>query len=224
MENGQEREKNVSKSDYFSNGYFTQEQLFSLIEQLQHVKLCLDKLNIDSDKIRILEIGKGNGFVSNFFKSMGLDVTTFDINENLEPDVVGDILKLSEYFEDNTFDLVICCEVLEHLPFEYLEKSLKQIFKVNSKMFFLTLPEFKSFSGLGILIRIFNKRKFFTFNFGTKAKHKLAKQHFWELDSSERSSKEEIKKLLKVFFNIINIGRFKLNPYHNFFILSKKQE
>lgn len=221
MKKGQEREKSLTKNDYFSEGYFATEQLLTYVEQVQNIQKCLESIKHDKSNIKILEIGKGNGFISSFFKNMGYNITTFDINESLNPDVVGDILELTKYFKLNSFDLVICCEVLEHLPFEYFEKSLNEIDKINKNMLFLTIPEFKSFSGFNLFIKYFNKNKFLSFHIGTKAKHKLTEQHFWELDSSDLSSKINIVNILDKKYILEEFGRFKLNPYHNFFVLLK---
>src|SRR5438874_10919618 len=63
---------------------------------------------------RVLEIGIGNGTVSSILRARGLDVVTADIDRELRPDVVADIRKLP--FENGSFDGVLACEILEHIP------------------------------------------------------------------------------------------------------------
>lgn len=220
MEKGIEREKKLAKSDYFNESYFADAQLYSFVEQLQGIRSILKKFDT-SKEIKILEIGKGNGFISTFIKKMGYNIVTFDINANLEPDVVGDVTQLSNYFESNIFDLIICCEVLEHMEFNNFETVLKEFRKVGSRYCFLTLPEYKSFSGFFALVRIFNKKKKISFTFTSKPKHKLPKEHFWEIDSENHSKRENLIGIISNYYNILDSSRFKLNPYHNYFILQR---
>ena len=39
-------------------------------------------------------------------------------------------------FEDNSFDLVLCCEVLEHLPDDIYQDALKEIQRVSNEYIF----------------------------------------------------------------------------------------
>jgi len=39
-------------------------------------------------------------------------------------------------FEDNSFDLVLCCEVLEHLPDDIYQYALKEIQRVSNEYIF----------------------------------------------------------------------------------------
>lgn len=220
MLKGQEREKRLLKKDYYSDSYFRDVQLYSFVEQLKQVNRILNMIN--GKNIKILEVGKGNGFVSSFIKNMGYNITTFDINPNLDPDIVGDILSLSQYFKESEFDLVICSEVLEHMELDSFTTSLKQISYVTSHYAFITLPEYKSFSGVFMILRVFNKVKKLSFIFPTKAKHSLPKEHFWEIDSSNNTKLNILKRKMMEYFNIIDHARFMLNPYHNYFILEKK--
>ena len=43
------------------------------------------------------------------------------------------MIELSSYFGEKSFDTILCCEVLEHIPFEYFEKSLEEIKSLWSK-------------------------------------------------------------------------------------------
>lgn len=96
----------------------------------------------------VLDVGCGEGFVlmrlrkSDIGKDLvGVDYskTAIDIGKKLHPSLnlkQGDIYKLP--FKDNTFDLVICCEVLEHL--EDPEKALKELTRVSKKHVILSVP------------------------------------------------------------------------------------
>src|SRR6186997_2442925 len=86
----------------------------------------------------LLEIGKGSGLVSTVLKSRGVDVTSLDIDPGVHPDVVGSVLALP--FEDKKFDVTLCAEVLEHLPFEEFPKALSEIRRVTRRAVVLSLP------------------------------------------------------------------------------------
>ncbi len=75
----------------------------------------------------VLEIGAGEGTIKNVFEKFTKKYQTMDINEKLKPDYLG---KIQETNKDlfNKFDCIIAADILEHIPFEDLEKSLKNIF------------------------------------------------------------------------------------------------
>lgn len=63
----------------------------------------------------------------------------FDFDASLEPDIVGDICKKVD-LPDEKFETVVCCQVLEHIPFEGFELALKNISCICSNTFILSLP------------------------------------------------------------------------------------
>lgn len=77
---------------------------------------------------RVLEIGPGDHTVTDFLRRKGIAVKTFDNDENLFPDYLGDIreeLKINEQF-----DLVLASEVFEHMNIKWLEKICENIKKI----------------------------------------------------------------------------------------------
>jgi len=70
----------------------------------------------------LLVIGIGDRIVVDILEKEISEIKTFDIDENLKPDVIGSVENLP--FKDNQFDVILCAEVLEHLPFEKFEKCL----------------------------------------------------------------------------------------------------
>ncbi len=183
---GFEREKGLQKSEYFSESYFEKYQLFSLSEQIN----LIYKYSQNLTNPKIIEIGKGNGFVSDFFKKAGYDFLTFDINKNLEPDIVGSILEFGNLVNTQV-DIVVACEILEHLPFEMFEKSLEQISKVTSKYLIITLPEFKKFFGFSMHFRLPRIKRF---SIPIFIKHRgnriLGSGHFWEIDYDKKQQEK----------------------------------
>jgi len=75
----------------------------------------------------ILEIGTGSGLVKNCLGTLVNNFKILDINPNLSPDFLGDVRIYNKKLENN-FDIVIAADVLEHMPFYDLSKTIKNIF------------------------------------------------------------------------------------------------
>lgn len=106
-----------------------------------------DVVNINN----IIEIGAGEGFWSKILalKYPNAKIVSSDISDNEYVTrkknlqkydnisvIKADATKLE--YEDNYFDLVVCLEVLEHIP-KY-EEALKEIFRVNNNFALLSVP------------------------------------------------------------------------------------
>ena len=216
MVRGFDREEGLDKDAYFSAGYFDKYQLFALSEQ---ISLLYQYCNPTS---KILEIGKGNGFVSDFFKKANFDFKTFDINPNLAPDIVGNILELETTIVDLP-DIVLCCEVLEHLEFTYFEKSLEQMEKVCTQYTILTLPNCQKNFGINCQIRlpkigVFSLPLFFH----TLVGKNICSEHFWEINYTKETSDQAIETILLKYFDIEEKGYFHTSPYHHYYVLKKQ--
>ena len=170
----------------------------------------------------VLEIGIGNKTVYNYLKQSGLNMVSCDFNKNLNPDKIGDIRNLP--FEDNEFDVVLACEVLEHIPFEDFPVALSELRRVSKKYVIISIPYPGFFAeivlniNIPLLKRIYNpifKIPFFLHE------HKETEDHFWEM-GRKNVSKKKIRNLIKKNFKITNEIRPVLNSYHYFFILEMK--
>lgn len=96
----------------------------------------------------VLDVGCGEGFTMNRMKQAGVGKTREGIEYSKEaiaiakkiyPDLnikQGDIYKLP--YKVNSFDLVVCTEVLEHL--EYPKKALLELVRVSKKYVLLSVP------------------------------------------------------------------------------------
>jgi SAM-dependent methyltransferase len=163
---------------------------------------------------KILEVGIGNGFVSTYLKRAGYDVTTVDINCELGPDLCLPISELEEKLHGKSFDLVVCCEVLEHMPFSEFLDSIR-IFRKLSSQLYLTLPNYNKVFGIGGFLGI---PKIGTFPVEVMlelpSRKILDKSHFWEINSSKQTSRNNIVKLLGNHYESISVKRYSLNPCH----------
>jgi len=69
--------------------------------------------NFFSDALKVLHFAPEQAFYKRFRKLTNLDYTTTDLNSPLA-DVKADICNLP--FKDNSFDVILCNHVLEHIP------------------------------------------------------------------------------------------------------------
>lgn len=96
----------------------------------------------------ILDVGCGEGFTLSELKKNGIGKRlegieyiqeALDIGKKLFPDFTfkkGDIYRLP--YKDNTFDIVVCTEVLEHL--DKPKDALKELQRVSKKHLILSVP------------------------------------------------------------------------------------
>lgn len=207
MENrGEKRERDLEESVYFSESYFKLPQLCSFAHQIHDIHSL--------KPTSILEVGTGNGFTSSFLKRAGFDVVTADINPALEPDICSPIADLPPLLSERSFDLVVCCEVLEHIPFANFEDNI-EVFRAVGRRLYLTLPNYKRVFGLSGFLRL---PKFAPALVGYQIeipnRKMLDKEHFWEVGSSPLTTRKEIVKRLERFYPRVDTGRYAFNPYH----------
>jgi ubiquinone/menaquinone biosynthesis C-methylase UbiE len=91
----------------------------------------------------ILDLGCGDGIVTNEFVKRGLDVTGVDFSVAALRFVAGKRLIASVDnlpFPEEHFDLVICAETLEHLPDEIYENTLGEIERVAKQYVVISTP------------------------------------------------------------------------------------
>lgn len=101
-------------------------------------------LHIDS----VLDVGCGEGFtldrlqrekIGKSYEGIEYEQSAVDLAKKLYPSLTfkqGDIYKLP--YKSNSFDLVVCTEVLEHL--ENPKKAYRELIRVSKKYILLTVP------------------------------------------------------------------------------------
>jgi len=202
-------EPQVHEEQYFKKSYNAKNRWISYWYQINQVLEC------DSDSV--CEIGIGNGIVCDSLKKFGLNVTTVDIDPELNPDYVCSVTDLRKVFNKNSFDVVLCAEVLEHIPFNYFEKALDELDFISKNWAIISLP----IVGLNFSFRlpligakVFHLKHLFPKN------HKFDGEHYWEIGKREYPLNAIIKSLEKKFTIIKNFIPPE-NTYHIFFVLKK---
>ena len=198
----------VENCHYSFKKYMDNERWMSYYHQLQIVLLRRPS--------RVLVIGKGDNIIPLLIKNAGIEVKTIDLDESLKPDFVCSITEIDTVIKEK-FDLILCCQVLEHIPFENVESTLIKLKHISSEII-VSLPE-KSFR-MSFSLKL-PKIKCIFFNIVIPiffVNHKWDGQHYWELGTRERY-KEKFIDVAKNILIVDNVYRLKTNPYHTFFIL-----
>jgi len=198
----------VPREHYFKD-YDTKERWISYWYQINEV--------LKTRPEKVLEVGIGNKTVSDYLRKLGITVVTADVDKSLEPDYVCSVTELSKYFNENEFDTVLCAEVLEHIPFEYFEKALEELWKVSKMYVILSLPHFGVVFSLSLKIPLL-KRINITVKIPLPLRHVFDGQHYWEVGKKGYSLGNILKILSKLFY-IKKTYIVPENPYHRFFIL-----
>lgn len=130
------KNRNNSKSDYF---------LFQKYQGELLVRF-LNNMNIEFSGKDLLDLGCGFGGYSKAFLDAGANVIGLDLSpintQDKIPMVSGDALSLP--FINNSFDIVICASLIEHIPEPFL--LLKEIYRVlkSGGLLYLSFPPFYS--------------------------------------------------------------------------------
>lgn len=164
-----------------------------------------------------LEIGKGTGLVGEQISRAGIPVTTVDFDARLGADRVGDVRSLP--CSDAEFDVVLCSQVLEHLPWAELPIALEEIYRVSSRAAVISLPQ----SGLSISGSVGVHE--FTRSFGTKVQTphagRLPDEHYWQVGRRGTHRRDVRRRMQRAGFTVsceYSVPEF---TFHRFYILTK---
>ena len=129
--------------DIYEKEYYNQPSLWNTQAEAYQVQLLADILSLlPEDTHSILDVGCGNGIITNVLPKnihvVGLDSSTEALKTVVHETVVGSIANLP--FADNSFDLVMANDVIEHLPEEVYIKSISELFRVASKYVLISVP------------------------------------------------------------------------------------
>ncbi len=213
------KEAEIQKEHYFDRKYLKKERMFSFVEQIELVKEYVDV------KDSILEIGKGNGFVSAFLNQyLGYNIKTVDVNKDLKPDILDDVIKPA-HLKSNSYDAILCFEVLEHMPFEKSITALNNMCNIARKFVIISIPDMRYFITFRSLIfgtapisfsRLISSKRF------RNARKKFGSDHFWEIglvtDDKTYSPKFLAENLFKGK-NVIKDYRDISVPWHHYFVI-----
>ena len=202
--------------DHYGAPYDTFQRFSSYFYQIDFARQANPKT--------VLEIGVGNGLVANYLKQTGYKVTTCDFDKRLKPDVVADIRDLGA-IKDDSHDVVIACEILEHIPFSDVPTAVAELARIAKQRVIISVP-YSSFTieAIGAVSLTYGPGKTVRLplripQFWAGDVHRRNHEHYWELGRRGYSTRRFRKLLRSHCTQITKEFHPHLNPYHRFFIL-----
>lgn len=136
----------MNEREYYENeALWTDERFLRNEQELNRFKV-IQSLIPNSTK-SLLDVGCGNGAFLKFLEDSGsnIQITGYErsqtavINKVCKSEIIlGSAEKIN--YADNSFDLVLALEVIEHLPYEVYENTLSELQRIATKHIIISVP------------------------------------------------------------------------------------
>lgn len=207
--------ESLPKSLYWTTKYLNPQRFSSIGYQW--------KFAVETEGNTFLEIGPGGGVLTLLLEAKGLNVITCDINPVLEPSVCCAIPFLP--FQNKSFDVVLCFEVLEHLPFSVFFQSLLEIKRLATKSVVISLPHYipaspknKKYSRSWLVNLLKSRISSILHSKKNDKNVSIPPEHFWEIGVQNISPETIIAHSERAGLLLKGNFRNPHNQYHHFFI------
>lgn len=210
MEIGSVGAKQCPAAQYRSPRYLTKERFASYWHQVSYA--------LEFTPGQVLEIGPGPGIVTDLLRKQSVEIVTCDHADDVESSVRGSVLALP--FQDGRFDAVLCCQVLEHLPFELLTPALREIRRVCTRGAVVSLPQSSMYLPYQIYLPLVGRVRFGLKPPAPARAHVFDGQHYWEIDKAGYPEKA-VTAVFQAIFRTVRTVRLHENPYHRFYIVTR---
>ncbi|TSC67974.1 MAG: type 11 methyltransferase [Parcubacteria group bacterium Gr01-1014_72] len=192
--------------------------------QVQFVANILRAWQGDRNMFRLLEVGPSHGFVTQYLRKFGVSVTTIDNKKEYSPDILGTVLSMP--LQSDSYDMILVCEVLEHLPYDAFSKALAELFRTTRCYVLLSVPDVRR-----ILFSIEIKMPFFkwlhiTIRIPTFQKHvcPVPGGHQWEIGKKSFPPGRIRDAIKSAGFAIVDDVMFHDTPKNHYFLLEKPRK
>lgn len=201
----------VDSQHYDFGSYVTFERWLSYRQQIIEVTKLADTA--------VLYVGVGDGIVPAVLRSQGYSVELFDFDEALKPNYCGSVEAIDEIVGSKASGTVVCCQVLEHLPFDKFRHALRALSNTARTAVVLSLPQ-AHYPVLSIRMRL-RMRVYKSIDIYVRKFWKTWRfdgEHHWEI-GAKGYSRSEIDKEIRRHFEIGSAYIVPNNPYHIFYVL-----
>jgi hypothetical protein len=169
-----------------------------------------------------LLIGKGDGLVVDLLRRARAAVTTVDMDPALAPDVVASIEDIP--LPADAFDVTLCCEVLEHLPFDRFRVCLEELRRVTRGHLVVSVPDMRRFVRFRLLApRVDLDWQLSLPRPGLKVTPErfAACPHYWEIGFAGTGGRAVRQAIRESGWRIAESRRVSELPWHHFFYCRK---
>lgn len=174
----------------------------------------------------VLEVGVGAGMVSAALRAAGIEVTTIDCKAELHPDIVASVTSLP--LKDHSVDVSLCCQVLEHLPFDQFDIAIKELARVATLGVVLSLPDATPHYEVRLRLPLMG-----IFRWVGTRRYRVpeterqgnweASGHYWEIGYPETPLKRIVRAITDSDLRIAHMWRVPENPYHRFLMIRSSE-
>jgi ubiquinone/menaquinone biosynthesis C-methylase UbiE len=201
-----------SERPYFHRAYDSKARFISYWHQINAI--------MDFEPQRVLEVGVGSKFVSRYLRDKGVDVVTLDSDEMLEPDIVACVTSIP--LQHASFDVVSCCQVLEHLPYGSFRAALEELKRVTTGHVLLSLPDSSSYVKFSLQFSNWAAtHRLLSYPHLRNRELSASERHHWEIGRKGYPLWRIKKDIRAAGLHLIETYRIYEHPFHRFFILEK---
>ncbi len=206
-------DKLVPGKSHYEPRYVRGGRLFSYAHQTSAV--------LEFEPTSVLEIGPGPGMVTAALRALNIDVTTVDVQPELEPDIIASVTKLPA--DSNSVDVSMCCQVLEHLPLDQFVPALRELSRVSCKAVVVSLPDcsvgYRIYLNLPTIRDVEWRWSRLRRPTENDRKTKLERDgHYWEIGYPDVTTKFVRARFGEAGLKVERCWRVPEMPYHRFFV------
>lgn len=194
--------------DYLRPSYLTPKRMSSYGYQY--------KLAVETNAISFLNIGSPNPILKHLLELQNLHVIDLDLDLNTKADVNAALPHLP--FSDKSIEVVMCFQVLEHMPFDMLACSLKELKRVAQQFILLSLPDRTISKGERLKYQVYKRFKR-PFEWSKYKPLPVDREHFWEIGQFNVTESAILKVISQDHLTVSSHFRNVLYPYHHFFVI-----
>lgn len=165
----------------------------------------------------VLEIGTGTGAVRDTLRGMGVEVTVVDIDQALGVDRVGDVRDLPA--GDGEFDVVLCSQVLEHVPWADVPKAVAELRRVCRTHAVVSIPQSGVDLGMTLTLPNLGTRRVGA-RINSPWRHSFDGQHYWQV-CARGHGRKVVRQTLSAGFVLEREFTVPELTFHRFYVLRK---
>jgi len=176
----------------------------------------------EGKEFSVLEIGPSHGIVTHYLQLCGVNVKTLDVDPDNKPDYLGSVTDIDKIAPHNSCDVIVACEILEHLPFADFGPTLEKMKKVTRKYIFVSVPDSRHILFQArVKLPALNERSYSIRITGPRMKPQPNGGHQWELGRRGTPRSRVFKEIEKTGLHIVMHYSHIDTPQNYYFLLSK---